>query len=143
VKIPIFFGRRDSHRLHRQGDAYKPDGLWRWSTKPNLFRPAAKTDLEKRVAEIRRLRLVIDGVEYEDVSFANPTVTDVTLKHSRGSKQIPLAKLPVEWQKKLGYDPEKEKQYWAALAAERHAPRRRPGRRKTASRKRRMTTGNC
>jgi len=61
--------------------------------------PAAATDLEVRVAAIRRSRITIDGVTYEDVTFGEVTATDVTIRHKSGTEKIPFEKLPIEVQK--------------------------------------------
>src|SRR5260221_3241862 len=45
---------------------------------------ASKTDLEKRVADIRGRRIVIDGIVYEDFKFSNPTPSNVTITHRKG-----------------------------------------------------------
>ena len=49
--------------------------------------------------------LTIDGFTYENPRFERVTTNTVTIFHSTGVATIPLAKLPVELQKQLGYDP--------------------------------------
>lgn len=80
--------------------------------------PAAKTDLEKRVAEIRGRRIVLDGIEYEDVRWGAVTPTTVSIVHRTGAATIPLEKLPPELQKRFGYDPQKAAD-WQKAATDR------------------------
>ena len=49
--------------------------------------------------------LTIDGFTYQDPRFERVTTNTVTIFHSTGIATIPLAKLPPELQKQLGYDP--------------------------------------
>lgn len=49
--------------------------------------------------------LTIDGFIYQDPWFERVTTNTVTIFHSTGIATIPLAKLPLELQKQLGYDP--------------------------------------
>ena len=49
--------------------------------------------------------LTIDGFTYENPRFERVTANTVTIFHSTGIATIPLAKLPLELQKQLGYDP--------------------------------------
>ncbi len=49
--------------------------------------------------------LTIDGFTYENPRFERVTTNTVTVFHSTGVATIPLAKLPTELQKQLGYDP--------------------------------------
>ena len=92
--------------------AIKADGVLEVEYNAQKFSiPAGKTDLEKRVADIRNRRIVIDGVEYEDFKFSEPTVIDVTITHRKGVGKVPLVKLPPELQKQFGYDPQKVAAY--------------------------------
>ena len=49
--------------------------------------------------------LTIDGFTYKNSRFERVTTNTVTIFHSTGIATIPLAKLPPELQKQLGYDP--------------------------------------
>lgn len=77
--------------------------------------PAAKTDLEKRVAAIRSRRIVVDGWEYEDIEFLDPTAGDVTIKHRAGAFKVLLSTLPPDLQRKIGYDPGKAAKWELAM----------------------------
>ncbi|HUJ11861.1 MAG TPA: hypothetical protein VL171_17765 [Verrucomicrobiae bacterium] len=59
------------------------------------------------VAAETNLTVTIDGTVYHNVRFGRVTPVEVTLFHSAGVATIPLAKLPSELQKQLGYSPEK------------------------------------
>lgn len=110
IAIPIPYGTFEIPKgITLKIISFRADGtlVAEYNGKPYSL-PVGKTDLEKRVADIRSHRIVIDGVEYEDFEFSNPTVRDVTIKHRRGTDTVSLAKLPTDWQKKLGYDPAKE-----------------------------------
>ena len=94
--------------------AFKPDGVLEVEYNGQKYSiSVTKTDLEKRVAEIRGHRIIIDGVEYEDFVFSNPTIADVTIKHRNGVNKVLLSKLPPDLQKQYGYDPAKVEAYEA------------------------------
>ena len=66
------------------------------------------------LADETNLTLTADGVIYSNVTFGTVTPSSVTIRHSTGVAKVPLAKLPVEVQKQLGYDPLKAAEYQAA-----------------------------
>lgn len=49
--------------------------------------------------------LTIDGFTYQNPRFERVATNTVTIFHSTGIATIPLAKLPLELQQQLGYDP--------------------------------------
>lgn len=61
------------------------------------------------------------GETYEDVTWGTVSSSSVTIKHKSGIARIPLAKLPAELQKRLGYDPEVERVRIEKLRAEQSA----------------------
>ncbi len=83
--------------------------------------PASKTDIEKRVVEIRSRRLVVNGIEYQDFRFSKQTPIEVTIIHRAGITTVKLADLPPEIQKQLGYDPEVARKYLEKLEADKRA----------------------
>src|SRR5206468_2491829 len=58
-------------------------------------------------ADETNLILTVDGVTYSNVTFSASTPLSVSIRHSTGITRVPLAKLPAELQKRLGYDPQK------------------------------------
>lgn len=60
--------------------------------------------------------LTIDGVKYEDVRWGRLTPATVTIFHKTGIATLQLEKLPLDTQKRLGYDPKKASEYRAAEA---------------------------
>jgi hypothetical protein len=60
------------------------------------------------------LTLTVDGVTYNGVRFGRATPTSVTIFHSTGVATVPLAKLPPEFQKQFGYDPQQAAAWQAA-----------------------------
>jgi len=64
--------------------------------------------------------VTIEGVVYEDIRFGRVMPPTVTIYHKRGLANVPLASLPPELQKTLGYDKIKaEAERAAAEQAER------------------------
>lgn len=59
--------------------------------------------------------ITIDGTTYEDVRWGRLTPATVTIYHKTGIATVPLASLPPELQKQLGYDPEKAAKWQAAM----------------------------
>lgn len=55
--------------------------------------------------------LTVNGVTYSNVTFRTVTPSTVTIFHSTGIATLPLAALPPDVQKSLGYDPEKARAY--------------------------------
>ncbi len=50
-------------------------------------------------ADETNLTLTVDGVTYSNVTFGTVTATAVSTRHSTGIAQLPLRKLPAEFQK--------------------------------------------
>jgi|GEM_PF-6738735 len=67
------------------------------------------------LADETKLTFTVDGVAYSNVTFGTVTPSSVTVFHSRGIVNLPLAKLPPELQKQLGYDAQKAAQYEASV----------------------------
>lgn len=63
----------------------------------------------------------IDGFTYENVRWARVTPSTVTIFHKTGVATVPLEKLPLDLQEKLGYDPAKAERYRQAEAKARAA----------------------
>lgn len=57
--------------------------------------------------------LTVNAVIYSNVTFGSRTPSTVTIFHSAGIATLPLAALPPDVQKSLGYDPEKARAYEA------------------------------
>jgi len=60
------------------------------------------------------LSVTVDGVTYEEVRWGTATPIEVRLFHSGGVATVPLEKLPAEWQREFGYDPQKAAAHRAA-----------------------------
>jgi hypothetical protein len=60
--------------------------------------------------------LTIEGYTYENVRWTRITPSTATMFHKTGVATIPLEKLPLDLQKKFGYDPTKAQQYRQAVA---------------------------
>jgi len=75
-------------------------------------------------------KITVDGVTYEDVRWGTATPSAVTIFHKTGIASVPLAKLPPDLQKQLGYDSAKaeafitEERKLAAHQAERERKRK-------------------
>lgn len=60
-------------------------------------------------ADETNLTLTVDGVTYSNVTFGTVTPSSVSIRYSEGIAKVPLTKLPPELQKRLGFDPEKQR----------------------------------
>jgi hypothetical protein len=60
------------------------------------------------------LIVTIDGVTYDHVRFEVASPTTVKIWHSTGIAVVPMANLPQQFQKQLGYDPEKAAEWQLA-----------------------------
>ena len=58
-------------------------------------------------ADETKLAFTVDGITYSNVTFSTVTPTTVKIFHSSGVEKLPLAKLPLEIRRQLGFDPEK------------------------------------
>ena len=65
--------------------------------------------------------LIIDGFTYENVRWGRVTPSTATIFHKTGVATVPLEKLPLDLQEKVGYDPVKAEQYRQAEAKARAA----------------------
>ena len=65
-------------------------------------------------AEETNLTITVDGVTYRNVRFERATPASVTIFYTTGVATIPLEKLPPEFQKRFGYDPQQAAQWQAA-----------------------------
>jgi hypothetical protein len=65
------------------------------------------------VAEETNTVVTVDGVTYEGVRWGTVTPTTVSILHKTGAATIPLEKLPLELQKRFGFDPQRAAQYRA------------------------------
>ncbi len=71
------------------------------------------------LADDTNLILTVAGVTYSNVTFRSRTPSTVTIFHSTGIATVPLAALPPDVQKPLGYDPDKARAYEAQQKAAR------------------------
>jgi len=62
-------------------------------------------------ADETNLTLTVDGITYSNVTFRTVTPATVNIFHKTGVATIPLEKLPLELQKRFGYDPQKAAGY--------------------------------
>lgn len=61
--------------------------------------------------------ITVDGIIYSNVTWRTVTSASVTIFHQTGVASIPLEKLPLDLQRRFGYDPQKAAAYRAQESA--------------------------
>ena len=73
--------------------------------------PASATDIVEQINELRRHRLIIGKEQYDNYRIVPCNPAEVKIFHRTGIAVIPIAELPAELQKQLGYDKDKATEF--------------------------------
>jgi len=74
---------------------------------------AGVTDVVDKINTVRSHRLIVGKEQYDNYRLQVRNPTEVKISHSAGVATVPMAKLPLELQKQLGYDPAKAAEWQA------------------------------